>query len=376
MSRQHSPHSLRSLRSRSPHPANPKPGLFLALFVLMPLALFAASGELPLPGLPSSKTRSSLLRQADRLLGTPYLYGGESPAGVDCSGYVQLVFSKATGKSIPRTVDQQSRWVLLIPRRELKAGDLVFFNTDDLRPLTPLATTAARLAAANHVGIYEGDNRFIHAASAGLKKGVTRNSLDEASWARRFLFAGRVVPASPLSGLAVEYGISAIFDAELIEGSISTDGSALELFNQVVRGAGLRLGVHIPLAPNFSIGLETRPEWDNLLSVGRIPLELVIGQTSGFSVFAGPALTLGTPALPDSSSGNTRPYEAVPGIIATGGVRWSPLLIRSGSFSMGIFTEFRADHYMPVPGQEDDQTANRRAVFSFSLGLRFRNVHY
>ena len=357
-------------------PRFPKPGSFLALFLLLPLALFAASGELPLPGLPSSKTRSSILRQADRLLGTPYLYGGESPDGLDCSGYVQLVFSKATGKSIPRTVDQQSRWVLLIPRRELKPGDLIFFNTDDLRPLTPLSTTAARLAAANHVGIYEGDNRFIHAASAGLKKGVTRNSLDDAAWSRRFLFAGRVVPASALSGLAIEYGVSAIFDAELIEGSVSTDGSALELFDQVVRGAGLRLGLHLPLAPNFSIGLETRPEWDNLLSVSRIPLEFVIGQTSGFSVFAGPALTIGDPSLPDSASGGARPYEAVSGIIATGGLRWSPLLVRSGSFSMGIFTEFRADHYMPAPGQEDNQAANRRAVFSFSLGLRFRNVHY
>lgn len=349
-----------------PRPRLPGWFLLLAAAALAPFPASAEPGGLPLPSLPSSSTRSAILRSAESLLGTPYRFGGEDEDGLDCSGLVFLVFGEATGRSIPRTVAEQRRWVLVIPKRELKPGDLVFFS------MLPRAG-AAPAASADHVGIYEGDGNFLHAASAGSPSGVVRNSLDEAAWSRRFLFAGRAVPASALSGAAFEWGLAVLLDAETA-GGISGDGA---LFGEILRGAGFRLAATFPLARNFSTGIQCRIEWDALLDVARIPLELVLGQNSGFSIFAGPALTLGSPRIPAAETGSAdRSYEAIGGWIASAGLRWSPLVLRSGASVSGPFAEIRFDRFLPIPGQAEDVAADRRATITFAIGLRFRNVRY
>lgn len=341
-------------------------------FFSMPLG--AEPGNLPLPTLSPSKTRSSILRSAEKLLGTPYRFGGETLKGLDCSGFVFLVFEEATGHLIPRTVAEQGNWVMLIPKRELKPGDLVFFDLDS-RPLGAKSGASGSLppseiAAADHVGIYSGDGYFLHAASAGPKTGVIRNSLSEPAWSRRFLFAGRVVSASALSGFALDWGVSASFDAE-------PAASLAALPEKTFRGAGLRLAATLPLGSNFSVGLEGRAEWDRLLNIARFPLELLLGQNTGFAIFAGPALTLGSPRILAAETGSTdRAYEAASGWIASAGIRWSPLLIRSGASGAGLFAELRFDHYLPAPDQPADLTSDRKAALSFALGLRFRSVHY
>ncbi|HWR11225.1 MAG TPA: C40 family peptidase [Rectinemataceae bacterium] len=352
--------------------------LCAALFCPSPVG--ADAGEIPLPTLTPSRTRNSILVAAESLLGAPYVFGGKSKDGVDCSGFVFLVFWEATGHSIPRTVIEQGRWVMIIPKRELKPGDLVFFDLDPRSTsaqngisgagatFADAAATAASTGAADHVGIYAGDGQFMHAASAGAKTGVIRNSLFEPSWARRFLFAGRIVPASTLSGMALDWGVSASFDAEIPEGTSLEDLG--------FRGAGLRVAVTYPLFDNFSIGLQGRLEWDSLLDTVRLPLELLVGQNQGFSIFAGPALTLGSPSLPASEAGAARDYEAVGGWLVSAGIRWSPLLIRSGASSAGLFAELRFNRYLPLPGQAIDQAADRRAAISLGLGFRFRSAHY
>lgn len=327
--------------------------LFLTVAMAGPAHLHADSGFLPIPTLSPSKTRASIVRSAESLIGTPYRYGGKNRQGLDCSGLVYLVFNEATGRSIPRTVDGQGLWVLIIPRRELQPGDLVFFTLDSK-------------AEADHVGIYSGEGNFVHAASAGTKTGVRVNSLSEPAWSRRFLFAGRAVSASALSGLALEVGIGAAIDA--------TTAAAGE---PELRGAGLWVAASFPLASNFSAGIQTGARWDNLLNVARFPLELVIGQISGFSIFAGPALTIGSPRLAASETGGVeRGYEPVSAWIASAGIRWSPILIHSGPSAAGLFAEVRFDHYLSLPGQPEDLSADRRAAISIGLGLRFRSVHY
>ena len=341
---------------------------------LFPLPVGAEPGGIPLPTLAPSKTRSSILRSAENLLGTPYRFGGETQKGLDCSGFVFLVFEEATGRSIPRTVAEQGSWVMLIPKRELKPGDLVFFDLDP-RPLGAKngasgSLSPSAIATADHVGIYSGDGYFLHAASAGLKTGVIRNSLSEPAWARRFLFAGRVVSASALSGFALDWGVSASFDAE-------PAASLADLPGQAFRGAGMRLAATFPLGTNFSIGLEGRVEWDRLLNIMRLPVELLVGQTSGVAIFAGPALTLGSPRLLAIETGSTdRSYEAIGGWIASAGIRWSPILIRSGASGAGFFAELRFDHYLPAPGQPENLASDRRAALSIAIGLRYRTVHY
>lgn len=357
------------------------PALLLLYFLLAGAGrAVAAPGELPLPTFAPAKTRDALLRAAENLVGTPYLYGGDDHAGLDCSGYLFLVFKSATGRAIPRTAAEQGRWVLPIPRRELVPGDLVFFDMS----AKPAAKAAAKPPASaahrvDHVGIYIGDNKFLHAASAGSRTGVVQASLADPAWAARFAFAGRALPASALSGAAIEWGLDATFEAEPSGAAAPTGGLALSLPG--FRGAGLRVAGTLPLGRNFSVGLEGRAEWDSLLGVFRFPAAIVLGQNEGISIFAGPALTVGTPSLPSTdAAADPRDYEAVGAWLASAGIRWTHIVYRSGATSVGLGAELRYDRYRPASDlaedQPDDQAANRRACFSLSVNLRIRSIHY
>jgi len=96
-------------------------------------------------------TTSELLNRAYRLRGTPYVWGGLTSRGLDCSGFTTTVF-KAVGISLPRTSRSQSTIGVAVPRGQLRAGDLLFFRTH-------------RSVRINHVGMYIGENKFIHASS-------------------------------------------------------------------------------------------------------------------------------------------------------------------------------------------------------------------
>ena len=108
-------------------------------------------------------------------LGVPYVFGGTSPYGFDCSGYVQYVFAKA-GISLPRTADVQYEVGTPISTAELVPGDLVFFETYTY--------------GASHVGIYVGDGNFIHASSS---RGVTVSSLSQAYYSSHYIGARRIL---------------------------------------------------------------------------------------------------------------------------------------------------------------------------------------
>lgn len=111
------------------------------------------------------------------MLGTHYKYGGTSPEnGMDCSGLVRYVFKEAWGTNLPRTAAEISHVGQQVSLQDLKPGDLVFYNT--LRH------------GFSHVGIYLGDNKFIHSPSSGGK--VRIESMDLAYWKRRFNGARRI----------------------------------------------------------------------------------------------------------------------------------------------------------------------------------------
>ncbi len=116
------------------------------------------------------------------LLGVNYRFGGNSPeTGLDCSGLVRYVFQEVTGVSLPRTAKEMSGLGSKVTIADLKPGDLVFFNT--------------RRFAFSHVGIYLGDNRFVHAPRRGRE--VTVASLDQAYWQKHFNGARRLVGVLP-----------------------------------------------------------------------------------------------------------------------------------------------------------------------------------
>lgn len=115
---------------------------------------------------------------ASKQLGKPYRYGGESPyQGFDCSGLVHYVFHSTIRKNLPRTSAALSKVGRHIKRTNLQAGDLVFFNTSG-KPYS-------------HVGIYLGDQRFIHAPRTG--KHVTIANLNQHYWLKRYQGAKRIL---------------------------------------------------------------------------------------------------------------------------------------------------------------------------------------
>ena len=115
----------------------------------------------------------NLTHAALRFLGTPYVFGGTSTLGFDCSGYTQHVFAML-GISIPRTADAQYYAGNRI-KGGMKAGDLVFFQTYEPGP--------------SHVGIYLGNGEFVHASSHG----VMVSHLSDSYWQSRYLGAKRFI---------------------------------------------------------------------------------------------------------------------------------------------------------------------------------------
>ena len=123
---------------------------------------------------------SQLVREALELRGTPYRNGGSDPAGFDCSGFTQWVFSRV-GLRLPRETREQFRAGTDVPTGTQQAGDLIFF------------TTTAR--GASHVGIALGDDTFVHAPSS---RGVVRvESLSVAYWSKRVVGIRRMTADEP-----------------------------------------------------------------------------------------------------------------------------------------------------------------------------------
>ena len=138
--------------------------------------------------------RNEVVLRALSLLGVNYRFGGNTPeAGLDCSGFVRLVVKDAIGMVLPRRSEEISYASREIVSDDLKPGDLVFFNT--------------LKKAFSHVGIYIGNNQFIHSPSAGGS--IRVDTLDKQYWTSRFNGARRlsdqpsnlIYPSGGLTGL-------------------------------------------------------------------------------------------------------------------------------------------------------------------------------
>jgi cell wall-associated NlpC family hydrolase len=125
-----------------------------------------------------TSSAKDLVLKGLELVGINYRRGGTDPdSGLDCSGFVQLVFKDAVGMLLPRTAREQSEVGNIVDKKELKPGDLVFFNT--------------MRRAFSHVGIYLGDNRFLHAPRTGAE--IRVEDMSQGYWVKRYNGARRIV---------------------------------------------------------------------------------------------------------------------------------------------------------------------------------------
>ena len=164
--------------------------LRLSCCILLAIALAACSTSAPPVAKSSSKTRpqasaktvrithidhaaasSELMLHSMSLIGTPYRFGGSTRnTGSDCSGMVQCVYRETLNVALPRTAHDMAAAGKVISKNQLQVGDLVFFNTNGKK--------------FSHVGLYIGENRFIHAPSH--KSSIKINYLSDKYYATRF----------------------------------------------------------------------------------------------------------------------------------------------------------------------------------------------
>lgn len=137
----------------------------------------------PVSSVQSSDNADELISSAMGLLGVAYRYGGTSAStGFDCSGFMQHIFKRSMGVNLPRTSAAQAKMGVGVSRSELQPGDMVFFRT----------MGRGRIS---HVGLYIGNNRFIHAPRTGKRIEVT--SLSNKYWNAKYAFARRVKKNDP-----------------------------------------------------------------------------------------------------------------------------------------------------------------------------------
>lgn len=119
---------------------------------------------------------NELISSAMGFLGVAYRFGGTSPTGFDCSGFMQYVFRNAYAVNLPRTSAEQATMGVAVSRADLQPGDMVFFRTSGSR--------------ISHVGMYVGNDRFIHAPRTGKRIEIT--SLSNKYWNSKYATARRV----------------------------------------------------------------------------------------------------------------------------------------------------------------------------------------
>ncbi|MFS0784641.1 C40 family peptidase [Bacillus sp. 1P06AnD] len=142
--------------------------LSIVCALLMPTDTQAASYN-------SASTQEKIISVGKQYIGTAYRFGGTTPKGFDCSGFVGYTYSKATGQKLPRTTTQLFNKGKAVQQKQLQKGDMVFFSTYKKGP--------------SHVGIFVGNNSFMHASTS---RGVTIDSLSNSYWNPKYIGARRL----------------------------------------------------------------------------------------------------------------------------------------------------------------------------------------
>ena len=251
--------------------------------------------------IPIQAKRNAIVEECKKYIGTPYLYGGLTKDGIDCSGFVFTTVRDSAGVQLPRTVKALYSFVSIIPDSKKQKGDLVFFKTVESK--------------ISHVGIYIGKDQFIHSVSDGPNTGVIVSSLKENYWKTRYAGAGTFFPVeyeqsetlvaanNKNNNLIDNNSVSSEENKKKIS-TFSVDSSLFLNWNFLttdqflfnVRGVTFQVhGVYNKwiLRPGFGVDFKYEPK----MNIFQIPMYLSLSPKEFFRIYSGVVFTIGKPVL-------------------------------------------------------------------------------
>lgn len=339
----------------------------------------------------SREARQKMIDYSKQFVGVPYVYGGASRSGMDCSGLIFTVANDAIGIKLPRSAAGIYSAVRIINDSEKEAGDLVFFKT-----------VGSRIS---HVGLYLGNNQFIHAASDGPNTGVIISSLKESYWSRTYAGAGRFLPATgdtseqrvvmeggstetnPTGTGATGTGSSAqgggqtahtgsggtggasngFFRRVAIDGTLTGDWTffSANRFHLIFRGATLDAHARYTggnLEPGFGFSLS----YDPAMQAFKLPLLFSLTVAKGIRVYAGPVFTMGKPVEP-GTDGDRVKGSIFPGVL---GFCFQTPTFKAGKVELSLVQDIRYTVFNGMDGAALSFIDSMASGLVFSTGIR------
>lgn len=346
--------------------------------------------------------RQKMVDYSKKYVGCPYKLGATGPDSFDCSGFVFSVSRESIGVQLPRTTKAIYKFCKNIDASEREAGDLVFFKT----------TTSGEVS---HVGIYMGNNQFIHCASDGPNTGVIVSSLKESYWKGKYFSTGRYLQASNSELLAdsSKSENSVISESEsssdsnssskksekktsskartasayssskktellknlVVDASFDVDWNFLtpDYFRLTWRGLDSMIHVHYE-GEKFRPGIGTYIRYDAGTENVQIPLVFSLTFGDYVRAFAGPVFAIGTPTLPGNNDEEIK-NSVFPGIL---GVCWNTPSIKAGKTEISFVQDI---HYTVFNKTSNAAMSPRKSIPSglvFATGIRvtlpFKNL--
>ena len=311
------------------------------------------------------EARNRVISAAIKYENTPYLYGGITSRGLDCSGLLCLSFRDALGVELPRSASGIYSWAEKISLDQAQPGDILFFRTDSSGSVT-------------HAALYLGGRRFIHSASEGPDTGVIYSSLDEPYWSRTYAGAGRAFPAAP-SNYSIDSSVIAAnsrYDTKNagdfhfgIAFAPSWNGFLFD--RNFFRGFSSHLGIGytaVLFRSQMTFGIELRPEYDNVLGVFRIPVTLSWGPNEKIRIFAGPVLSFGDASI--TTDDGVRKYSGGTSWFGSLGITFAPYTFKTALGNFAFYFEAAWQNYF----SNDlviNISADASAFLRLSTGIRF-----
>ncbi|MCR5605769.1 MAG: C40 family peptidase [Treponema sp.] len=335
--------------------------LFIFLFALLPIF---AQGK-----------REALIKYSKQFLGASYQRGALGPNSFDCSGFI-YVSAQGVGMQLPRTSQAMYNFATSIPDSEREKGDLVFFKT----------TSSGNIS---HVGIYIGDNKFIHCASDGPETGVIISSLNSSYWKNHYAGSGRIFPQES-ENIAVtvnesnfnetkndspapkpeklakkNYKKSSSSDFELDFGT-SLNWSVLTAKDFMLNFRGFEVQANIRMKSlELQPGIGAMLRYDSKMEILQLPILFSLNFSDYLRAYAGPVISIGTPIIPGTDE--EAKASIFPGII---GLSLQTPSWQAGKFRMALMQDI---HYTVFNDTDNSALNPKKSIASgllFSTGLR------